>query len=624
METRVKVVFMKAGEEYSATKAYRLHDYVVIDGVTVYACKKVDAATMTCVGHPLTDTEYWDKFLDMEELKASLESAADAAVKKAETATTNANAATKSATDAASVANTAKANADKATTAANTAASAANTAKTNADTATGKANAAAAGAEKVNATITADNVLKVTDRNGAEKTLELIGQAEAATIKTELAGKFDKANVVQELGEAKDKVVSQKVLSTELSDLTTNINNVRSITDFNLAVSCGFFRTNLCNQNDPDFKDGYFVTLRGTLQKNELTAASGFIPFSKVMKSLICSVNGKPNVWGNVYTALYDINKKFISAIPGNKNVIWQEGVAFARFSFVHQKKTKQYQVEVGTEPTSYIEYGRAVIKDVVKVPVKSIEDGSVILRKKIQINTSDSEIEILLKMKKAFDEGYYDVYWEHGTYTFSEVYLYMEKTLGWSWTLGLPIGNNCRYYFNDSTLISNKAPEGYTGNSRNILDCKASSQNFELYDGILINNGGTYCVHDEADSAEDFYRHVYKNMRMTYNVTTDSGSLYMCIGGGSGKRGLIIIENCVFDISNNVLEVTWHKANGDKPFNMSFSISNCHFKNRFEFNNTSVGSTVSLNLNNSSMKSFPSFKFTTLVQFNNEIRGGK
>lgn len=194
METRVKVVFMKAGEEYSATKAYRLHDYVVIDGVTVYACKKVDAATMTCVGHPLTDTEYWDKFLDMEELKASLESAADAAVKKADTATTNANAATKSATDAASAANTAKANADKATTAANTAASAANTAKTNADTATSKANAAAAGAEKVNATITADNVLKVTDRTGAEKTLALQSQADATeTAKTvaELKTKVD-------------------------------------------------------------------------------------------------------------------------------------------------------------------------------------------------------------------------------------------------------------------------------------------------------------------------------------------------------------------------------------------------------------------------------------------------
>ena len=182
-ETRVKVVFTKAGEAYSATQAYRLHDYIVLNGVTIYACKKVDPATMTCVGHPLTDTAYWDKFMDIADFKAA-----------AEKATASANAAAKSATDAAGAANTAKTNADKATEAANTAASAANTAKANADTATGKANAAAAGAEKVNATITADNVLKVTDRTGAEKTLALQSQAEATeTAKTvaELKAKVD-------------------------------------------------------------------------------------------------------------------------------------------------------------------------------------------------------------------------------------------------------------------------------------------------------------------------------------------------------------------------------------------------------------------------------------------------
>lgn len=220
-ETRVKVVFTKAGEAYSATQAYRLHDYIVLNGVTIYACKKVDPATMTCVGHPLTDTAYWDKFMDIADFKAA-----------AETATDSANAAAKAATDAAGAANTAKTNADRATEAANTAASAANTAKTNADTATTAANTAAAEAEKVNATITADNVLKVTDRTGVEKTLELMGQAEAATIKTELAGKFDKASIVQESGEAEDKVMSQKAMTAKLSDLfasiTENSNQISS------------------------------------------------------------------------------------------------------------------------------------------------------------------------------------------------------------------------------------------------------------------------------------------------------------------------------------------------------------------------------------------------------------
>lgn len=168
-QTRVKVIFTKVGTAYDATKAYRLHDYIVLNGVTVYSCKKVDKTTMTCVGHPLTDTDYWDKFIDMAEFKAA-----------AEKATTAANASAKSATDAANAANTAKANADAATKKATDAAGAATTATTNANTATQKANDAATASENVNATITAENVLEVTDRTGAKKTLALAEQTATA------------------------------------------------------------------------------------------------------------------------------------------------------------------------------------------------------------------------------------------------------------------------------------------------------------------------------------------------------------------------------------------------------------------------------------------------------------
>ena len=84
---------------------------------------------------------------------------------------------------------------------------------TEVDTAVANAKTATTEAEKVDATITDDNVLEVTGRDGVKKTLGLVEQAEVATIKAELAGKFDKANVVQELGDAEDKVVSQSYAS---------------------------------------------------------------------------------------------------------------------------------------------------------------------------------------------------------------------------------------------------------------------------------------------------------------------------------------------------------------------------------------------------------------------------
>ena len=164
-QTRVKVIFTKVGTAYDATKTYRLLDYIVLNDVTVYVCKKVDKTTMTCVGHPLTDTDYWDKFIDMAEFKAA-----------AEQATTAANTAAKSANDAATAATIAKTNADAATKKATDAAASAATATTNANTATQKANDAATASERVNATITAENVLEVTDRTGTKKTLALADQ----------------------------------------------------------------------------------------------------------------------------------------------------------------------------------------------------------------------------------------------------------------------------------------------------------------------------------------------------------------------------------------------------------------------------------------------------------------
>ena len=76
---------------------------------------------------------------------------------------------------------------DAAVAAADTATGEANTATANADTATVNANAAADAASKVNAVLGDDNVLKVTDRTGAEKSLELVAQAAA----TEMAKKVE-------------------------------------------------------------------------------------------------------------------------------------------------------------------------------------------------------------------------------------------------------------------------------------------------------------------------------------------------------------------------------------------------------------------------------------------------
>lgn len=196
-------------------------------------------------------------------------------------------------------------------------------------------------------------------------------------------------------------------------------------------------------------------------------------------------------------------------------------------------------------------------------------------LKKTLYINKTDTEIDILNKLINARNEGNLDVFFEKSTYTFSEVYTYMKDTLGWSWTMGLPLGDNCRYYLNGSTIISNPPTEEYT-ESRNIFDTRASAINFELHDGILINNGGTYCVHDEGynkTNANGRIRHLYKNLTMKYNQGDTTTYIGKCIGGGTSADGSVEIDSCIF-ISNNSVYVP-NTTNYDTPVNWHGNIEN-------------------------------------------------
>lgn len=121
----LKVILTKVGTAYEPTKEYRLFDYIVIDDVTIYTCKRVDKETMVCVGHPLTDTAYWDKSVDLSEALAKVTKAMNDAITAAEkateatsaavTATTNANKATDNTNSAIQKAETATADAIEAT-----------------------------------------------------------------------------------------------------------------------------------------------------------------------------------------------------------------------------------------------------------------------------------------------------------------------------------------------------------------------------------------------------------------------------------------------------------------------------------------------------------------------------
>ena len=169
---KIKIVLTKVGTAWDSTKQYKLHDYIVIDNSVMYICKRVDADTMVNVGHALTESDWWDKSIDLSEV----ESKAESAVSNAETATANAKTATTNAESATTKARDATSKAETATTNATNAVATANTALTNANT-------ALASAEKVNATLSDDYSFAVTDRTGSTKTLSLASPADVSDMR---------------------------------------------------------------------------------------------------------------------------------------------------------------------------------------------------------------------------------------------------------------------------------------------------------------------------------------------------------------------------------------------------------------------------------------------------------
>lgn len=705
---KLKVVLTKVGTAYEPTKEYHLHDYIVIDDATIYTCKRVDKETMTCIGHDLTDTNFWDKSIDLSDVLAKATKATEGAT----TAAQEANAATAKATKAATDATTAAQGANTAAQEANTATEKATKATTDANVATTAANAAA---EKVNEAVTEWINKGYLFRGIATPTTDPGTPDGPVFYLASEAGTYTNFEGV----ELTDQVLILSNKNGSWVKTDTGIATSTKVTELDVRSSNVFvFSKKGKNLLNPDtFVVGEWVMSDGYIGKIGFgIGRTEFIPI-KEGESLTCS---STLGFSQCRAALYD--KNFIP-IPGtittdesasSRTVTWVENAAYAVFTFrKYPTDEKEDMVEMGTDVTSYekyywnkdvqeqlynnsrvinfnfdrVRYGRDIFSqdgflnnqgvitqaqgfihtDYIEIQpdrvitifsiavwgneygcgicfydqdkkfIKSVYNTITLdypsvgfyslseipqnakyirvggygeyktqyieicnlteaflnkikeisgAKKTMFIKKTDSDIEILKKMIECFNKGNYDVYFETGEYTFQEAYIYMRDTLRWDWTMEFPIGNNCRYYLNNSVIKSIPPAETYE-KPRNVFGTKASASNFELYDGTIINQGGIYCVHDEANTDNSSYIHKYKNINMSYLKGDKTEGLSKCIGGGSGVDGIVIIEDCVFKTENTTSAVSWHGSNNSNSGRMSFTVVGNYFNKGMSLDGT-------------------------------------
>lgn len=231
-------------------------------------------------------------------------------------------------------------------------------------------------------------------------------------------------------------------------------------------------------------------------------------------------------------------------------------------------------------------------------------------VRELVYIYASDTEEEIYLKLYDACNKGNCDVYWEYGVYEFSTIFELIKTKYGKVTAYELPIGGNCRYFFNGSTIIGTGiSSDSNVINNSSIFGSWRKAQSYELHDGIFIANHLIYCVHEEATSSPIPYRTKYHNLRMFHNTVTDDYDttigLRKCIGAGTGLHPNVEVSNCYFQTDHGK-DIGWHGHKSDDKTTFYINIRNCYFSHGIVTDNLSTNETAELIFNGNSTPIIP------------------
>lgn len=199
-----------------------------------------------------------------------------------------------------------------------------------------------------------------------------------------------------------------------------------------------------------------------------------------------------------------------------------------------------------------------------------------------VNIYNSDTQEEIFNKLADACYTQDCDVYFEKGSYVFDIIY---DKIKTYYNSAGdafeMLLGGNCRYYmygcifkgdFTNSTVkCSTFGTHRHAGS-------------YEIFGGTIICVDGIYCVHDEASAEEPLSVRKYHDVTFKYVKGDDSDYICKCLGCGTGKNTITIIDGCYFESDNDLCaaEASWHGNNNDNSACETFiEVKNSYFENK-------------------------------------------
>lgn len=284
------------------------------------------------------------------------------------------------------------------------------------------------------------------------------------------------------------------------------------------------------------------------------------------------------NATGGVKVYFYDEQQQFISKgetyyrVPIYKEN-YPENAKFVSFTY--------YRDSVGTDNVMHIfNVNNQYLGRKPYATTKKIKG----VRPRIDIKLSDTEQQIIDKFMDAYMTEDCDVVFECGTYNWSTIWDTLANDYEWNTAYELPIGGNCTYDLNNSTIIATPAytVDATKGNSSVFGTGRRTlfGKGYTIKNGTIIGNDTTYIIHDEQSGSEVPYVRNYDNLHLIYRKGVNVSYLSRCIGSGSGTHGRANIDRCIFETDHTANEVAWHGCKDENQYEFMLCVTNSVFVN--------------------------------------------
>lgn len=175
----------------------------------------------------------------------------------------------------------------------------------------------------------------------------------------------------------------------------------------------------------------------------------------------------------------------------------------------------------------------------------------------------------------------------------------YLDSYDGSEGMIGIWLKNRVRVIFASGA----KVVFNYTGANENVhtyfSPFNAGEYGFTLENAWVESKNCRYTMHDERNSAEIPYTNHYKRCTFIHDSSECSWGAHQALGGGLGRWGDILIEDCYMSSNGYADVLTYHNAGYNQPslteFKSNITIRGCYVDGTIRVNATGYSSLVTV-----------------------------